>query len=86
MAKSKLTAVKLHPSNIRDQILKSDRVRSDIERRTEAVAARAGEGYEPSVQTGRNRVRGSVITDTFEARVDNGKNHTLLRALDAARR
>lgn len=86
MAKSKLKAIQLNPANIRSEILKADGVRRDIERRCEAVAAAAGEGYEPSVVDGRNRVRGSVITDTFEAMRDNAINQTLMRALDAARR
>jgi hypothetical protein len=86
MARSGVTAINLNSHNISRQILKAPGTRADIERRTRAVARAAGEGYEPSVVEGRNRVRGSVITATYDARRDNGKNHTLLRALDAARR
>lgn len=66
--------------------LRRDRgVVADLQRRTNAVAASAGDGYEPSVVHGATRVRGSVITATGDARLDNARHNTLLRALDAGR-
>lgn len=66
-------------------VLKSDGVRDDIEARAKAVAAEAGEGFEASVEVGKSRVRGSVITATSDARVAEAVDHTLTRAIDAAR-
>lgn len=60
-------------------------VRDEIERRTEAIAAAAGEGMEPSVQVGAKRLHGSVITATAEAMVAEARDRTLTRALEAGR-
>lgn len=49
----------------------------------EAIAARAGDGYEASLLDGKNRERASVITATFDAILDNARHQTLLRSLDA---
>lgn len=57
----------------------------DLGRRAEAIAADAGPGYEASTFEGRNRGRASVITGDWRSRVDNARNQTLLRSLDAGR-
>jgi hypothetical protein len=79
------------------QIMKSDAVRRDLERRAKAVAAAAGPasdtdypgGPRPSYlvdsQVGRRRARASVRTNTPEAAYEEAVNHSLLRAFDAAR-
>lgn len=58
---------------------------ADLGRRAEAVADAAGAGYEASTFEGRNRGRASVITGDWRSRVDNARNQTLLRSLDAGR-
>lgn len=45
------------------------------------VQSRAGEGYEITTYTGRNRANASVHAETYEARKDNYENNTLLKAL-----
>lgn len=45
------------------------------------VRARAGDGYEVTTYTGRNRVNASVHAETYEARKDNYEHNTLLKAL-----
>ncbi|MEW2011404.1 hypothetical protein AB0300_18235 [Microbacterium sp. NPDC078814] len=52
-----------------------------VEEHADAVAARAGSGYEASAVYGKNRARASVITGNFEAILDNARHNTLLRAL-----
>lgn len=52
----------------------------------DAIAADAGDGYDGSVIVGKTRARGSVITASYEARAENARHNTLLRALDAGRR
>lgn len=68
-----------------EELRREPGVVADLQRRTNAVAAAAGAGYLPSVQQGDTRARGSVITATSEARLDNARHNTLLRALDAGR-
>lgn len=58
---------------------------ADLEKRAEAVAAAAGDGYEASAMAGKNRGRASVITANYAAIRDNARNQTLLRSLDAGR-
>lgn len=60
-------------------------VMDDLERRADAIADAAGPGYEASTFEGRNRGRASVITGDWKARIDNARNQTLLRNLDAGR-
>lgn len=68
-----------------EEIRRSPEMVADLERRTNAIAAVAGEGMEPSVIQGRTRARGSVITATAEARRNNAETNALIRGLDAGR-
>lgn len=68
-----------------EEIRRSPDVVNELERRARAISLRAGDGYEASVQQGRTRARASVITTTAEARLENARRNTLLRALDAGR-
>ena len=47
----------------------------------QAIAGRAGEGFEVTTYVGRNRVNASVHAATFEARKKNYENNTLLKAM-----
>lgn len=61
-------------------------VLADLERRARDIARAANQsspGYIPTAQIGKRRSRASVITGDAESRVDNAKNQTLLRSLDA---
>ena len=60
-------------------------VQADIDARAARIAGQAGEGYEAGSFQGRRRYRGSVITAGFKAQLDNARNNTLLRSLDAGR-
>ncbi|MFA5712299.1 hypothetical protein [Mycolicibacterium sp.] len=67
------------------QLLRSPEVLADLERRAERIAARAGDGMEPSAMVGKNRARASVITATSEARKAEATRRALTRAIDAGR-
>lgn len=78
--------------NIRafEQLRKDPRVVADLKARADRIAAACnahveGDGYEGSVQEGRNRAHGSVITTDFESMADNARNQRLVRNLDAGR-
>lgn len=62
---------------------------ADLERRAEAVAEAAGDGYLAGSRQGASRPQGrwraSVVTGDWDAIVDNARNQTLLKALDAGR-
>lgn len=64
------------------RMLKSPEMQSVLLSNAERIANRAGPGYEAELGTGgRTRARAFVSTATYEARRDNAKNATLLRAL-----
>lgn len=67
------------------QIRVAPGVQAHIEQLASEIAARAGDGYETRpVETGEGRTaraRVAVLTATAEARRDNARNQTLIRAL-----
>lgn len=69
------------------ELLKSDGVKADMERRAKAVALAAGgePDYQADAWIGKDRARGTVRTATHQARRDEAENRTLTRAVDAAR-
>lgn len=77
MAKYK---IELISSGVRE-LLKSEAVENMCHERANQIASRAGAGYATDTYKGRNRVNASVWADTPEARRDNLKNNTLLRAM-----
>lgn len=67
------------------EIAKSKAVGDDLDRRARAIAAAAGPGFKALGGMESRRERATVITATRGAILDNSRNGTLLRALDAAR-
>jgi len=69
------------------QIRTLPEVRRELERRAEAIAREAGDGYtvESEITRGRGRARAAVFPTTSAAIRDNAANNTLLKALDAGR-
>lgn len=76
--------VKLNSRAVRD-LLRSDAVRADLERRARAIAAAAGPGFEADSDVGPNRARVSVRTATTEAMQAEASGRALTRAIDAGR-
>lgn len=64
---------------------RSPEVMSDLIARGSKVADAAGPGFEISPVTGKNRGRVSVRTATAEAREENARTNSLVRAIDAGR-
>ena len=71
---------KLNRAGVRE-LLRSPEALSVVESYAAPVQSRAGEGYEITTHTGKNRVNASVHAETYEARKDNYENNTLLKAL-----
>lgn len=76
--------VKLNRRGMR-ALLTSSEVRGELEDRAQRIAASAGPGHRVDSETGRNRARAAVITDTTEARIAEATDRTLTRAIDAGR-
>jgi len=68
------------------ELLKSEGVAADLNRRAGAVAAAAGEGHETDSAVGTRRARASVRTVTGKAVRAEAKDRNLTRAFDAGRR
>ena len=62
------------------ELLKSQEAMNVCREYAEKIRDRAGAGYEISTYVGKTRVNAMVYADTYEARLDNYKNNTLLKA------
>lgn len=62
-------------------LLQSGTMKAQCKQLADGIAARAGTGYQVTTYTGRTRVNASVIAATNEAKRDNMKNNTLLKAV-----
>jgi len=71
-----------------NEVRRSPEVQAEVYRRADAIGAAASassDGYEVRKSVNKTRARASIITDTADAMLDQAKNHTLERALDAGR-
>jgi hypothetical protein len=79
------TKVKLNLAGFRE-LRTSPEVVADLKRRGEAVAERAGDGYEVLVNSERAKRGGvTVIASSPKAKRREARDHPLLQALGAAR-
>ena len=72
--------VKLNKAGIRE-LMRSAEIMGICRDQANAVAARAGTGYEVNTYTGKNRVNAEVRAETYKAYRDNLKNNTLLKVM-----
>ena len=72
--------VELNEAGVR-ALLQSAEIKAQCKQLADGIAARAGTGYQVTTYTGRTRVNASVIAATNEAKRDNMKNNTLLKAV-----
>lgn len=63
------------------ELLRSDEMMAICEEYASAAVGRLGEGYIMTSQTGKNRVNASVYAETPNARKENAKNNTILKAV-----
>jgi hypothetical protein len=75
------TKIKLVQANVSSEILKGEEVKEYCEKVAEGVASKAGVGYETNTFTGKHRINVSVAPVTPEAKRDNYKHNTLLKAV-----
>lgn len=70
---------KLNSAGVRE-LLQSAQMAAVCEEHANAIAGRCGPGYEVTTYTGSTRVNASVHAATPEARRENARNNTLLKA------
>lgn len=63
------------------QLLKSTEMQKVLEEKAAAIKNRCGDGYEQDIYVGKTRANAMVYAETFEAKRDNMKNNTILKAV-----
>ncbi|WP_179395733.1 hypothetical protein [Lacticaseibacillus absianus] len=70
----------LNRSAVRE-LLRSPEMQAVLKEQASAIRSRVGDGYKQDIFVGKNRANAMVSADSFEARRDNMKNNTLLKAV-----
>ena len=70
----------LNGSGVRD-LLKSEGIQEILREKAAAIRNRCGDGYEQDTHIGKTRANAMVYADSFQAKMDNSKNNTILKAI-----
>lgn len=73
--------IELNNSAIRD-LLRGEDVQNALSSRANLIKSKLGEGYETDIYVGKNRANASIRAESKEAKRDNKKNNTLLKAMN----
>lgn len=71
---------KLNSDGVRE-LLKSQEMQSVLIEKATGIKNRCGEGYTQDVYVGKNRANAMVKAGTYQAKRDNLKNNTILKAV-----
>lgn len=71
---------KLNRAGVR-QLMQSEEMQAILKEEAAAIANRCGDGYDHDVHVGKNRANAMISATTYQARSDNLKNNTLLKAV-----
>lgn len=63
------------------QLLKSAEMQNVLEEKATAIKNSCGDGYGQDTYVGKTRANAMVYAETFEAKRDNMKNNTILKAV-----
>lgn len=63
------------------ELLKSEPMKDILKEYATDIQNRCGDGYEQDIRTGKNRANAMVWADTYQAKSDNLKNNTILKAV-----
>ena len=74
------TQFKLNRKGVAD-LMKSAEMQEVLKGYATGIRNRCGDGYEQDIYVGKNRANAMVWADTFEARRENLKNNTILKAV-----
>jgi hypothetical protein len=71
----------LNRSGVRE-LLRSEQMKNICKEHVENAKNKLGNGYEVTTHIGKNRVNASIRAESSEARKDNLKNNTILKAVN----
>ncbi|HEL2431545.1 TPA: hypothetical protein TZW65_001872 [Streptococcus suis] len=74
------TKFKLNRAGVRE-LMKSPEMQAVLTDKANGIRNRAGTGYESDIFVGKTRANAMVYADSFQAKRDNKKNNTLLKAV-----
>lgn len=80
MSNQRYVDLKLNKRGVKE-LLKSQEMMNICTKYAYRAQAKLGDGYEVTYRTGKNRVIASVAAVTDEAKKENRKNNTILKAL-----
>lgn len=72
--------IELNSSGVRE-LLRSEEMMAICKEHADKALSNLGEGYEVTTHTGRNRVNAEVAAVSYEAKLDNSRNNTILKAI-----
>lgn len=63
------------------ELLKSEEMQKVLKDFATDIRNRCGDGYEQDVRVGKNRANAMVSASTYQAKADNLRNNTILKAV-----
>ncbi len=72
--------IELNSQGVRE-LLRSEEMMAICKEHADKALSNLGEGYEVTTHTGRNRVNAEVAAVSYEAKLDNSRNNTILKAI-----
>lgn len=83
MSKMKLLKFELDRAGVRE-LLKSEKSEDMVKEIADKAQGVLGDGYEVSTYRGKNRVNASIYAETYQARQENAKTNSILKAIGGA--
>ncbi|HEP1838086.1 TPA: hypothetical protein VCA64_001946 [Streptococcus suis] len=74
------TKFKLNRAGVRE-LMKSPEMQAVLTDKANGIRNRAGTGYESDIFVGKTRANAMVYADSYQAKRDNKKHNTLLKAV-----
>ncbi|NLY46797.1 MAG: hypothetical protein GX053_12550 [Tissierella sp.] len=70
----------LNRASVRE-LMKSEEMQSILKDKADSALNSLGEGYKSDIHVGKNRANAMVYADTYQAKRDNLKNNSILKAV-----
>ena len=62
-------------------LMQSDEMQSILKDKADNALISLGEGYKSDIHVGKNRANAMVYADTYQAKADNMRNNSILKAV-----